>query len=153
MRPWKSSLSLFLTTLCLCAGCKEGPFAPSVTQQEACLLSALADAGLTPDDVDYIEGHGTGTPLGDPIELQALAHVFRESEAAPPLWVTVLPRISPTVPCAKAMPLPALPLTALFRTERRAPCAMMPSPSGPPKGSVPRTALSTIVPAAALRGS
>ena len=65
-----------------------GISAPSVTQQEACLLSALADAGLTPDDVDYIEGHGTGTPLGDPIELQALAHVFRQSDAAPPLWVT-----------------------------------------------------------------
>lgn len=66
-----------------------GISAPSVTQQEACLQSALADAGLTPDDVDYIEGHGTGTPLGDPIELQALAHVFRKKDAdQQPLWVT-----------------------------------------------------------------
>jgi acyl transferase domain-containing protein/NADPH:quinone reductase-like Zn-dependent oxidoreductase/thioesterase domain-containing protein/NADP-dependent 3-hydroxy acid dehydrogenase YdfG/acyl carrier protein len=66
-----------------------GISAPSVTQQEACLQSALADAGLTPDDVDYIEGHGTGTPLGDPIELQALAHVFRrKDEQQQPLWVT-----------------------------------------------------------------
>jgi acyl transferase domain-containing protein/thioesterase domain-containing protein/acyl carrier protein len=66
-----------------------GISAPSVTQQEACLHSALADAGLTPDDVDYVEGHGTGTPLGDPIELQALAHVFRRRSAEqPPLWVT-----------------------------------------------------------------
>ncbi|QDV72209.1 type I polyketide synthase [Botrimarina mediterranea] len=66
-----------------------GISAPSVTQQEACLQSALADAGLQPDDVDYIEGHGTGTPLGDPIELQALAHVFRKKDAdQQPLWVT-----------------------------------------------------------------
>ncbi|QDT70678.1 Phthiocerol synthesis polyketide synthase type I PpsC [Planctomycetes bacterium MalM25] len=66
-----------------------GISAPSVVQQQDCLLSALADAGLKPADVDYIEGHGTGTPLGDPVELQALAHVFRrESDTDPPLWLT-----------------------------------------------------------------
>lgn len=66
-----------------------GIAAPSVHQQQACLYSALADAGLTPDDVDYVEGHGTGTPLGDPIELQALGQVFRaRRDDAPPLWVT-----------------------------------------------------------------
>lgn len=59
-----------------------GISAPSMTQQQACLLAALADAGLTPEDIDYVEGHGTGTPLGDPVELQALAHVFRRSDAA-----------------------------------------------------------------------
>lgn len=63
-----------------------GISAPSVVQQQACLRSAQADAGVTPDDFDYIEGHGTGTPLGDPIELQALAHVFRrKADEAPPL--------------------------------------------------------------------
>lgn len=66
-----------------------GIAAPSVLQQQACLHTALADAGLTSDEIDYIEGHGTGTPLGDPIELQALAHVFRKREGADhPLWVT-----------------------------------------------------------------
>lgn len=66
-----------------------GISAPSVVRQQDCLHAALADAGLTPADVDYLEGHGTGTPLGDPVELQALAHVFRRAaEGDPPLWLT-----------------------------------------------------------------
>lgn len=66
-----------------------GISAPSVTQQQACLHAAMADAGVTPTEIDYVEGHGTGTPLGDPIELQALAHVFpKRAETDAPLWVT-----------------------------------------------------------------
>lgn len=66
-----------------------GIAAPSVLQQQACLRAALADADLSPEDIDYVEGHGTGTPLGDPIELQALAHVFpKQGEDDRPLWVT-----------------------------------------------------------------
>jgi acyl transferase domain-containing protein/aryl carrier-like protein len=49
---------------------------PSVTAQEALLRDALRDAGLTAGDVDYIEAHGTGTPLGDPIEMQAIHKVY-----------------------------------------------------------------------------
>ncbi|MEQ8848247.1 SDR family NAD(P)-dependent oxidoreductase [Botrimarina sp.] len=66
-----------------------GIAAPSVHQQQACLHAALADAGISPADVDYVEGHGTGTPLGDPVELQALAGVFRgDGDGDRPLWVT-----------------------------------------------------------------
>lgn len=39
---------------------------------------ALQDAGLTPEDVDYINAHGTSTPTGDPVEVLAVKSVFRE---------------------------------------------------------------------------
>ncbi|PYA00497.1 polyketide synthase, partial [Serratia marcescens] len=46
--------------------------APNGGAQEAVITRALAEAGLRGQDVDYIECHGTGTPLGDPIEVGAL---------------------------------------------------------------------------------
>ena len=49
---------------------------PNGPAQEAVIRSALADAGLAPDDVGMIETHGTGTSLGDPIEIGALGRVF-----------------------------------------------------------------------------
>ena len=45
---------------------------------QSLLSAALRDAGLQPADVDVIECHGTGTRLGDPIEVQALAAVYGE---------------------------------------------------------------------------
>ena len=37
---------------------------------------ALASAGLAPDDVDYVNAHGTSTPINDPIETKAIKAVF-----------------------------------------------------------------------------
>ncbi|MEZ4860208.1 MAG: amino acid adenylation domain-containing protein [Caldilineaceae bacterium] len=65
---------------------KVGYTAPSVRGQAACIAQAQANAGVTPDTVSYIETHGTGTKLGDPIEIAALKQVFgsatRESPCA-----------------------------------------------------------------------
>lgn len=58
---------------------KAGYLAPSVDGQARCVAEAQAMAGVTSDTVDYIECHGTGTFLGDPIEVAALTAAFRES--------------------------------------------------------------------------
>ncbi|MBK9371590.1 MAG: hypothetical protein IPN01_35730 [Deltaproteobacteria bacterium] len=50
--------------------------APSVAAQRAVLREALADAGVAPETVTYLEAHGTGTSLGDPIEVEALTQVY-----------------------------------------------------------------------------
>jgi acyl transferase domain-containing protein len=52
--------------------------APNGRAQEKLLKSTLRDARMNGDDIDYIEAHGTGTPLGDPIEMSALAAVMGE---------------------------------------------------------------------------
>ncbi|HWN40782.1 MAG TPA: SDR family NAD(P)-dependent oxidoreductase [Thermoanaerobaculia bacterium] len=53
--------------------------APSVEGQAEVVASAQALAGVDPESIGYIETHGTGTSLGDPIEVAALTKVFRDS--------------------------------------------------------------------------
>ncbi len=57
-------------------GRSSGLTAPSGPAQQAVIQAALANAGAKPDEIVYVETHGTGTPLGDPIELGALSAVF-----------------------------------------------------------------------------
>lgn len=54
-----------------------GYTAPGVAGQSAVIAAAQATAGIEPDTVTYIEAHGTGTELGDPIEIEALTRAFR----------------------------------------------------------------------------
>jgi acyl transferase domain-containing protein len=56
--------------------------APHGPAQVDVMQRALADAGLRPADVDWIEAHGTGTPLGDPIELRSIDTVYGDPARA-----------------------------------------------------------------------
>jgi len=53
--------------------------APSVYGQARVIAEALANAGVDAETLSYIEAHGTGTPLGDPIEVRALTKAFLQS--------------------------------------------------------------------------
>jgi acyl transferase domain-containing protein/acyl carrier protein len=55
---------------------KAGYTAPSVHGQRAVIIEALAASDLTPDQVTFIEAHGTGTSLGDPIEIDGLTQAY-----------------------------------------------------------------------------
>lgn len=63
--------------------------APSQVAQEKNLLMAYEDAGISLESVDYIEAHGTGTPLGDTVELNAIANVIGKSrpQSKQPVYV------------------------------------------------------------------
>ncbi len=58
-----------------------GYTAPGVDGQAGVIARAQAAAGVTPDTIRFIEGHGTATPLGDPVEVAALKQVFQTSPA------------------------------------------------------------------------
>lgn len=62
---------------------KVGFSAPSVVGQAGALAGALAVAGVEPRTVTCIEAHGTGTPLGDPVEMEGLRRVYDASGGVP----------------------------------------------------------------------
>ncbi len=62
-------------------GRSNGITAPNGLAQQACIRQALEDARLNPNQVGYFEAHGTGTSLGDPIEVNALKAVMAEGRS------------------------------------------------------------------------
>ncbi|MBL4868544.1 MAG: type I polyketide synthase, partial [Pseudomonadales bacterium] len=68
-------------------GKSQGLTAPNETAQIDVINAALIDANIKSEEVGYIEAHGTGTPLGDPIEIAAIQHSYGRNRDAPPLVV------------------------------------------------------------------
>ncbi len=69
-------------------GASNGLTAPNGPSQRRVIRAALANAGLSADDIDVVEAHGTGTMLGDPIEAQALLATYGQGRPEDrPLWL------------------------------------------------------------------
>ncbi|WP_213992196.1 type I polyketide synthase [Sodalis sp. dw_96] len=68
-------------------GRTNGLTAPSGHAQTALIKQALARAQTAPEDIGYIEAHGTGTPLGDPIEIAAISAALGEQAERHPCYV------------------------------------------------------------------
>ncbi|MGF1495533.1 MAG: alpha/beta fold hydrolase [Elainellaceae cyanobacterium] len=69
-------------------GRSNGLTAPNGPAQQAVVRQALQRAGVTPDQISYVDAHGTGTELGDPIELNALKTVLMQGRRLDaPCWI------------------------------------------------------------------
>ena len=125
----------------------------------ACMQSALKKAGLGPDDIDYINTHGTSTPVGDPIEVKAIKTLYgweNYEEEMPEELKNRIPPVSSTkgntghlmgvggitevIACIKAIENGILPPTLNYRTPDPQ-CDLDFIPEGPRKAEV-RVAMS-----------
>ena len=63
-------------------GASTGLTVPNTPALEEVIETALSDAGISPSEVDYLEAHGTGTTVGDPIEINAVAAVYGKGRSS-----------------------------------------------------------------------
>jgi polyketide synthase 7 len=69
-------------------GASNGLAAPNEFAQRKLIQAALDDAGLASHEVDAVDGHGTGTPVGDPIEVRAVMATYGQNRSpGQPLWL------------------------------------------------------------------
>ena len=54
---------------------------PDAAASSEVMLGAIRDAGLKPEDIDYVNTHGTATPVGDPVEMAAIKAVMGDHPA------------------------------------------------------------------------
>jgi acyl transferase domain-containing protein/acyl carrier protein len=81
-RDGDNILAVIRGSACNQDGRSGGLTVPSGNAQEAVIRQALLNAGVSASEVSYVESHGTGTALGDPIEVQALDKVYSEQRSA-----------------------------------------------------------------------
>ncbi len=79
---------------------KQDFMAPGVKGQVEAIKSAFKRSGLAPQDIDYVELHGTGTKLGDPVEITALKSVYGKTRPHPCYLGSVKANIGHTSSCA-----------------------------------------------------
>lgn len=101
-------------------GRSQGLTAPNGPAQERVMRAALTRAGVEPHRVQYLEAHGTGTPLGDPIEMRSIEAVYGERGTRAPLYVgSVKTNIGHTEAAAGVASLIKLSLMLQHRTITR----------------------------------
>jgi len=86
-------------------GRRQSLTAPNGAAQQEVIAAALEDAGAQASEVDYLEAHGTGTPLGDPIELKAALAVLGQNRERPLMIGSVKTNIGHTEAAAGASAL------------------------------------------------
>ena len=86
-------------------GRRQSLTAPNGAAQQAVIAAALEDAGAHASEVDYLEAHGTGTPLGDPIEVKAALAVLGQNRERPLMIGSVKTNIGHTEAAAGASAL------------------------------------------------
>jgi acyl transferase domain-containing protein/acyl-CoA synthetase (AMP-forming)/AMP-acid ligase II len=134
-------------------GASAGITVPRGPAQEEVIRKALANAGIEAHHIDYVETHGTGTPLGDPIEIRALTHTLTPHRQHPLHLGSVKTNIGHLEAAAGIAGLIKTILTVHHRTIPPHPTTITPNPHIPwhPHLTIPTTPtpLTTPTPTAA----